>query len=272
MRYILFFFTLVSLCCNEAAEKKGLHSKMVGNWFVLFHEETVMSEKQEKLYAAVEDSLELLKNLKLVSFSEKGAFKQLDSFVTEGRWGTKDEQVVYVNDGGKGFENFRTEFERYGDEVLELSENINVQGEKIKLTWHLLKIEEGPELELFETAKNKWRSVPTKEETDPELKERLAQMLQFYAAYFKLIAERSSYFIPARVPLPLRFYQHAIGIKPFDKESNFVKLFYSPAQAERAFYLIKDAINKSKFDFPEKNSYSEEYSLMLNIMAEQIRK
>ena len=96
-------------------------------------------------------------------------------------------------------------------------------------------------------------------------------MLLFYSGYFQLISEEASYFMPMRVHMPLKFYQHAIGAKDFKPDSRFVTFFYSEEQARMAYELLKAAIKNSDFDDVEGgNSYTREYSQMLKIMAKNL--
>lgn len=271
MRYIVLFFLTLVFACKQADEYTDVQKALTGNWFVLYPEDVLVTNEQEKVYAAIQDSLTGLKCLKLVSFSPNGEFRQLDSIDIKGRWGTKENENVLVYDGGRGFDNFKSAFAGLKDDVLQLTEIVNSGGEKIKLIWHLKKIEDGYAAQLFTPVMNEWRRRPIKPESDDELKKRLVQVLEYYSIYFQLIADESSYFIPGRVILPVNFYQHGIGLKKFDTESKFTSLFYSPEQAEMAYYFLKGAYNCAKFDTPKGlKSYSAEYALMLKELAGKI--
>lgn len=271
MRYVILFFLTLAIACNQADEHTDVQKALTGNWFVLYPEDVLVTDEQEKVYAAIQDSLTGLKCLKLVSFSPNGEFSQLDSIDIKGRWGTKENENVLVYDGGRGFDNFKSTFTGLKDDILQLTEIVNSGGEKIKLIWHLKKIEDGYATQLFTPAMNEWRRKPLKPESDDELKKRLVQVLEYYSIYFQLIADESSYFIPGRVILPVNFYQHGIGLKKFDMESKFTSLFYSSEQAEMAYYILKGAFNRAKFDTPkELKSYSAEYALMLKELARKI--
>ncbi|MBI5372284.1 MAG: hypothetical protein HZA79_09715 [Sphingobacteriales bacterium] len=271
MRYLNLLLLLSLLSCSEK-KRQTAEELLDGNWFVLYPKDELQTRKQEEVYAATQDSLTELKCLKLLRFSGKGAFNQLDSVAITGNWGVKDGEVLNVFDGGKGFDLFRARITRYADGVLQLTEMVETRGEKLKLVWHLKKIGKGFASALFDKEKNQWRYKPAKEESDTEIRNRLVQMLEYYAVYFRLISEESSYFMPGRVLLPFTFYQHAIGLKPFDKESKFVSLFYSAQQAEIAHYVLKGAISKAKFSFQDKDSYSAEYVKMLQELADIIKR
>ena len=272
MRNFLFFLLVTLISCSSAPKQKDLRSTISGNWFVLYPKDELKNAKQNQIYAEIQDSLTALKCLKLISFLEDGSFNQLDSVKIKGKWGTKDEEYIRVTAGGRGFDDFRTTYEGFDNGVLKLTEFVNSGGEKLKFVWHLMKIEKGDAAKLFEPAYNKWRIKATKTETDAELKSRISQMLNYYSIYFKLISEESSYFIPGRVILPVKFYQHGIGIKFFDEESLFASLFFSKEQAKIAHIMLDAALGNAKFDEKSLDSYTAEYSQMLKIIDKELMK
>jgi hypothetical protein len=270
MRYLLFFIVFIQFSCVSKKEI-SLQQTVSRNWFILYPKDELTNSKQEKIYATIQDSLTALKCLKLISFSEQGVFNQLDSIKIKGKWGTKDEMYVRVTDGGRGFDDFRTTFDGFEDGILKLREIVNSGGEKLKFVWHLMKIDKGDPVKLFDPEFNKWRIKPTKPESDEEINNRLVQMLDFYSIYFKLIADNSSYFIPGRIILPFKFYQHGIGMKFFDEQSVFASLFYSKEQAKTAHMLLDITIGDVEFDKQNLKSYTEEYSLMLKKIGEELK-
>lgn len=271
MRYLYFLFAVLFFSCASSSKKKSIHDQITGNWFVLYPDEDLNNEKLEAIYARTQDSLVTLKGVKLISFYDNGTFMQWDSIPVKGRWGTVEEKIV-VNGAGKGFDNFKARFSGVEDGVLKLDELLLIEGEQLKLTWHLKKITGGKAADLFTEEKNSWRKVPVQDESIVQIKKRLSAMLSYYAVYFSLIAEESSYFMPIRVMLPLKFYQHAIGMKPYDDTHRFVSLFYSPEQAKQAYELLKEVVNGSDENYKQLKSYSEEYAIMLEKMAEDMVK
>jgi hypothetical protein len=259
------------LSCGSEKVEETVSETISGNWFVLYPDDELTTEEQEKEYAVIQDSLTALKCLKLISFSDRGVFTQADSISIKGRWGTKDEEYVRVTDGGRGFDNFKTTFSGFEDGVLKLTEIVNSGGEKLKFIWHLKKIDKGDAVKLFDPQQNKWRVKPARPESDEEIKSRLVEMLEYYSIYFKLIADESSYFIPGRIILPFKFYQHGIGMKFFDERSLFASLFYSKEQAKKAHLFLDMILGDIKND-TQKKSFSEEYSLMLKQMTKEVIK
>lgn len=269
MRYLFLILVVVQLSCSSGGGKNSVRYEVIGDWFIIYPDENLDSEEERQLYARIQDSIVNTKGVKLVSFLENGTFIQWDSTGQKGKWATMDEDKIVVNRGGRGFENFKTTYSGKEDGQLLLTETITGDGETIELVWHLKKITGGKFARLFEPSANEWRKVPAQPETDAQLRQRLSEMLAYYADYFYLIAEKSSYFVPARVMLPLRFYQHAIGMNEMDEMHRFVSLFSSFEEAKRAYNLLKAVINSAKFDLPEddSNSYSKEYAQMLEILA-----
>lgn len=272
MKPILFLLILFLSGCTDAGNKDSVYDKMTGNWFILYPEENLNNEEQRKIYAAIQDSLVNEKGLKAVTLLENGQFIQWDSTILYGKWGVIDEKQVVISGGGKGFTNFKTSFAAGKKDIALLTEHINTSGERIELVWHLKKITEGKAETLFLPEKNNWRIRPAAAETEAAMKKRLSEMLHYYAVYFKLISEESSYFMPMRVMLPLRFYQHAIGMREFDEHHRFVSMYASVEEAKKAYGILKETVNSSGNNYPDTkaDSFSLEYSQMLEHLAEEI--
>jgi hypothetical protein len=272
MRYLFCILLISLMACKSSPKKTSIYQTLSGNWLVLYLSNDDVSDKKTDLYAKLQDSLVTGKGLKLVTFYADGYFAQLDSLPLKGRWSTKEDEIIYVNGAGKGFDHLKCVFKSYQDGNMLLTETIEAEGQQLDLQWHLLRIDNGDATTLFDKEANTWRNVPVREETEEEMRTRLHSMLKYYAAYFKLLSEESSYFMPSRIMLPMKFYQHAVGIKYYDENSRFVKLFYSPPQAKIAHAMLDGLIERVKFDFPEKKSYTEEYSLMLDQLADELVK
>ena len=272
MRYLLILVFLSQLGCKSPSDKNALRNEVTGNWFFVYPDEILSTKRQEKVYAAIQDSLVTGKGVKLVSFLENGTFIQWDSTIRKGKWGILEDKQVVVNGAGKGFENFKAVYQGTTDKEMILTEVLNADGEKIKINWHLKKISSGKAAQLFDPENNKWRNTPTANESDEEIKKRLSKMLAYYSVYFKLVSEESSYFMPIRIMLPLRFYQHAIGMNEFDEKHRFVSLFQSSVQAKKAYDILKVLVNNSTYNYSKMDSYSLEYSYMLEKLSEDIVK
>ena len=225
------------------------------------------------LYSKMQDSIVGLTGLKLITLSDKGVFRQADSIATKGKWGLANDSTMFIQRGGRGFENFTAHFNGYKKGILQLTEWVDAGGEKIKLIWHLKKIGDSESAaDLFSDKRNEWRKKPAQPESEKQIRERLASMLQYYADYYWLVTKESSFFVPTRVILPMRFYQHAIGMKDFNEESFFATLFYDKKQANDAHRYLSLTIKILRNDFPNDNSYVKEYAAFMEKMAKEIVK
>ena len=86
-----------------------------------------------------------------------------------------------------------------------------------------------------------------------------------------MVSKESAYFSQARVFLPFRYYQHSIGLKAFDHESNFGQLFFNTQQSEQAHAILSGAMNKLQNEpFPSGDDFVIEYSKYINKLARAI--
>lgn len=197
----------------------------------------------------------------------------MDSLELSGQWKVTDDLLLRVENGGEGYSPFTTEFYQYKNDIMELVETIRYKGESIQLKWKLKKLKGKEASLLFDDKPNAWRKRPVTRETDEQIKERLTGMLDYYSTYYFLVDKESSYFIPSRVMLPFKFYQHAIGLRPLTAKNNFMQLFYDSTQAARAHLSLDIAMGKLKGRFPSGGeSFIHEYASYMKLMAEEIRK
>lgn len=276
MRYFILFIFICLAGCSPR-KKKGIRDEITGNWFIVYPDEKLNRQEERMAYGLAQDSLVNLKGVKLVTFKDNGTFIQWDSTGQSGKWGVSEEdRKVVVKDGGRGFVNFKTTYISKEEGEMILSEKLMLDGEEVLLEWHLKRISGGKFARLFEPDENTWRRPPAGPETEAQMRKRLATMLSYYADYFRLISEESSYFVPSRVMLPVRFYQHAIGMNEFEPTHRFVSMFRSETDAKKAYDLLKDVINSATFDLPDdekaESSFSYEYALMLDILAKDMLK
>lgn len=246
---------------------------MTGDWLILYPDHKLNNERQRSVYSRIQDSIVGLSGLKLVTFSGDGTFRQSDSLQSAGKWGITADNIVFIENGGKGFENYSAKFTAYENNVLKLTESFRLKGEKITLVWHLKRVGKNTASGLFSKKANIWRVKPLKEESATALKERLSGMLEYYAGYYSLINKESTYFIPSRVLLPFKFYQHAVGLKPFDAETAFAGLFFDTLQAGTAYQYLDKAMDRLRDKFPTAGSnYVEEYAAYMKLMAGEVLK
>jgi hypothetical protein len=269
MRLFLILLTLLFVSCHSPSEQEKLRRSLPGNWVVLLADHKLENSDQRLVYGRIQDSVIEAKALKLITFFEDGSFMQADYPDQKGKWALSTSGQLYIGLGGKGFEEFKTDFKEYKDKVLQVIELLHVKGESIKLVWHFKKVNESF---LFDAENNTWRKRATKSESEEEIRRRLSAMFGYYSAYFKLVAAEVSYFIGRRVILPLKFYQHAMGTLPFDEESNFAKLFYNREQAEQAYDYVKRTVYNLGNKYPEGENFVDEYATFLKMVGKEIGK
>jgi hypothetical protein len=264
-RCILFFLLFITSCAQVSRQEK-IQRAVTGDWLVIWGQHRLQDEEQYQVYGKIQDSIIEAKSLKLVRFFDDGSFLQMDTPEQSGKWQVSRAGEVVIGDGGQGFDNLKTNFLRFKQNELELEEQLNMNGDVILLNWHLKKIKNSS---LFERERNLWRNRPTRAETEQEIRNRLAIIFIYYSDYFKLVAKESSYFIGRRVPLPLKFYQHAMGTLDFDPRSNFANLFFNEEQARLAHGWVKRTVYRLGNKFPDGKNYVEEYADYMKLVAKE---
>lgn len=274
MRLTAYCFLLLLLSCKSTTREEKNRQAIEGKWLIVYPDEQLRSSDEERIYAAIQDSLVQLKGLKLVAFEKSGLFYQADHPERKGIWKINDDKRFVIEEGGDGFSPFRATLTQAGKESMILTEFVRYEGESLELDWHLVKMKEKEAAVFFDEDKNKWKQRPALPETEKALKEKLASMLDYYAAYYLYIRERSSYFIPGRVLLPFQFYQHAVGLRPLKNCPSFQQLFFDSAQAARAHSFLENGMRSLAGQFPksEENSYVHEYALYMKLLAKEMRK
>jgi hypothetical protein len=270
MRYLLLLVLIIVNSCKPGKKENEISDVIAGNWIIIYPEHQLKNEKQKNLYATIQDSIISLFGLKLISFNKDGSFRQMDSINKNGKWETENNSVIYVINGGRGFDKFKTTFTAFDKGVLQLTEYITWKNEKIRLLWRFVKVKNEFSDQLFSDAANWWRHKPLKSESAVDIKKRLAAMLNYYSAYYKLVDKESTYFIGKRAMLPFEYYQHSIGLSDFDSTHSFAGYFFNSQEAEKGYEYLQDMIAILRDDFPAKKNYVEEYAAHLTAMAEKI--
>ena len=268
---LIFIAVLLSFllgCSSPGA--KDLSEILPGNWLIVFPDHQLRSPEERKAYGKYQDSIVGLYGLKLLSFKENGEFVEMDSLLkTPAKWTARQDGQLTIREGGKGFNPFKTNFEEYSNDTLRMVQYLSLDDEQIKLVWHLKKISaDSEEAKLFSSEANHWRKKPTAPEPDLAIRKRLVNLLNYYSDYFKLVSKESSYFLVSRVPLPFRYYQHAIGLR--EMQPSFTNIFYNEDDAKKAYMILEQTINAlaNKFDWNE--NFVVEYGLSLKKMANWI--
>jgi hypothetical protein len=270
MARLLFIICISFLAgCNSLPEAERVHKDLSGNWIMLYPDHQLENQRQRVLYSQMQDSIVGLSALKLITLANDGSFAEIDSLQVTGHWGISPDKIFFISGGGKGFQDFSGQLTSLEGGKLKVTQLLRQQGETIKLVWHLKKIS-GADARLFRPEANNWRIPATTDESEQQIRHRLSEMLKYYADYYSLVTAESSFFVPTRVLLPLRFYQHAIGLKEFDGDSHFTRLFHDRQQAIFAYKLLSNTIKLLRDDFPSRDNYVKEYAAFMSMMAKSL--
>lgn len=249
------------MSCTGNEEKTVTEKDLVGNWLITDADPQYKTSEERQYYLMAKDSIRALKGLKLVSIKNNAVFQQADSInAFPGSWLLNiKQQQVFINNGGTGFSNF-TGLIRIDKDSLLLNEKMDLGPVSIGVLWHFIKIPaDSPANYLFVPANNIWRSKPSHTEDDDSMRRRLSLMFHYYAVYFTLVSREADYFSPRRVLLPIRYYQHGVGMRDMDATDNFKALFFDEADFKKAYDMVSNAI-KSEQHYPRGKDFTEEYA------------
>lgn len=262
----LFFCSLPALfSCGKQSDAA---TALTGHWLILYPDHKLTSQHQRDVYGRYQDSLLRLYGLKLITLGADGSFQEADSLLKPpGKWLLWGDSLVKIREAGKGFNPFNTTYSGVQEGEALLTQSLLLENERIKLVWHLKKVENGENAaSLFSDSLNAWRKIPPAPETGDAMRKRLAAMLHYYAVYFRLVGTEARYFAPGRVPLPLIYYQHAVSVKAVMPDA-FEHLFYDDLEAAEAFVLLKQAVEEEKNNFPRDKNFVLEYGLFFEKLA-----
>jgi hypothetical protein len=275
-KLLLFVFLisgcLIASCTFLKKEKKDFSKAVIGDWLILYPDHEIVNAEQRKLYTTAQDSIVDLLGLKTISFRDKGVFFQTDSlFKPHGKWNLNTENNnLFIRNGGRGLDFFAGNLTGIHNDTMQIVETIALGDQKIKLTWFLKRIIDKKSLGLFEEGENWWRKKPGIE-TDEQLRKKVKAMLRYYSLYYDVVSRESAYFSQSRVFLPFKYYQHGMGLRAFNDNSNFSRFFSTAQQAEQAHAILSGAMNKLRHkSFPSGRDFVIEYALFMGKLAEQI--
>jgi len=270
--FVIGFVFLFSSCNLWKKEDMNFTEAIKGDWLILYPDHDLDNEEQRRIYSAAQDSIVALLGLKTISFRDKGIFLQTDSmFKPTGKWSLNpDSRKLFIRNGGKGLDFFEGTFKRFKNDTMLISENILIGGQKINLTWFLKRITNKKSLALFNEENNWWRKTAAAE-TDDQLRKRVKAMLLYYSLYYEMVSKESAYFSQSRVFLPFQYYQHSIGLRPFDDKNNFNAFFNTGQQARQAHAILSVAMSKLRDkSFPSGKDFVIEYSLFMQQLSKAI--
>lgn len=264
--YFFLFILLISLsACSE--EKQSTSDSLVGHWLVLYPDHELTTRSQRDVYKKYQDSVVNLFGLKLLQFEENGGLVEIDSlFQRKGKW-TLNEENFRIQEGGKGFNPFVARFENFENDTLRLRQILPLDNEKIKVVWHLKKLDgDTAALKLVTEEANQWRMKPAAPETEEAIRKRLISMLSYYSDYLKLVSKESSYFLVPRIPLPFRYYQHRLAVKD-TIYPGFRNVFYNEDDAKKAHQLLASTVTQLQGQFEWDENFVLEYAKFFRRMT-----
>jgi hypothetical protein len=119
---------------------------------------------------------------------------------------------------------------------------------------------------IFHPEMNQWRRKPAQPETDEAIRKKISLMLRYYSDYFTLVSKESAYFLPARVPMPFKYYQHDIQLTS-ERLNEWLPFFYDSEQAASAYGIMGKAMDEMGEDFPRSGNFVREYALYMKELA-----
>lgn len=251
------------------------YNGITGEWLVAYSSYEEDDSKGEVLYERIKDSILTVQALHLLRFAADGNFYRTDTTGIKGRWQLAGNKLT-IDKGGHGFDPFRGTDVSWDkdEEELVMTEPVRYKNYTIKVTWHFIPLTVAKDTiaDLFSANLNRWRIKPTAPESEAAIKERLAAALSYYSKYYMMIAGRTNYFLSDRIILPIAFYQHALGLKPFDAKSEFAKLFYDRKQALLAHNFLENTMRDIAGNYPsDDKSYVIGYANCMRQMAAYLR-
>lgn len=261
------------LSCKE--DTKISDDKLEGGWLVLYPNHKQLDSDERKSYATVQDSVVGLLGLKVLRFDEAGKFYQADSLYKndgEGEWKLLPEAVVHIANAGKGLNVFYGKDAVINKDTLKMAEKIDAGEQQVSIVWNLKKITDKKFDPLFTDEGNNWRKKANAGEDKTAITKRVLAMLHYYSLYYELVSKESAFFVSQRVHLPFKYYQHGVGMVPFNNESSFSSYFYNEEQALEAYEIISTGMSQfSKYGkYPSGKNYVIEYSMFMSKMKETI--
>jgi hypothetical protein len=252
---------IVFMACG-AEEKEVTESDLTGNWLVVSSSPQSERYEEAKLYAAMKDSLVGPRGLKLISIQPQGIFRQIDSsYASPGSWlfNNKNHQF-FINNAGPGFHSFSGTVLGCRDDTMSIEEKLKLPTGPLSVIWRFKRIPaDSPANHLFAAAGNQWRIKPTAPEADAVLKKKISDMFHYYAVYFALVSREADYFSPKRVLLPIKYYQHGVGMREYEMAANFRALFYNEDDARKAYLMVANAMQTDNH-FPSGKDFVDEYA------------
>jgi hypothetical protein len=106
----------------------------------------------------------------------------------------------------------------------------------------------------FHPVNNQWRIKPSKPESDPDIRKRVADCIKFYALYYRDNLLRKSKVINYEgFPTVFKWYNGGIGMTDEDDmDEKWVDCFFDEAEAVKGYKFMQRLIVDYEYEWPEK--------------------
>ena len=283
MRPVYFFLLMIIFlaACQSDKGGKGLpftRDSLMGNWMLIRVTNSIKVESgnSDALYNYRDSVMDpLYNNLEMTAFNfQPTGVVSIDDGKIEkstGQWFINDNKQIllqykYLVEKNKSL----FTVQHYWHDSLRLENAIGKNKDTLYVHYILQKLRTNDSVpNLFDPALNKWRTKPAQPESDEAIKTRLKQVLFYYSGYFANISgNKIPYFNIEKLLCPIKFYSGGIGLKKFNAEDDWTKVFYDNGDAKKAHGFLSHAFTDIK-GYPNKgHDYVKEYIIALKIVAD----
>ena len=246
---------------------------LAGNWMII----KLTTAGNEKPTDEVVDSVITPLKEKIVltafSFQPQGTIVIDEGKVerTSGNWQMNSTKQLYITQKDTAVMTTpQFNIMRYQNDSLTLENVVRVKKENYAIKYILKRLRHNDSVpDLFDPALNKWREKPVQAENDEAIKTRLRQALYYYAAYFANISgNKIPVFNIDKILCPIKFYSGGIGMKRFQENDKWTKVFFDNKDAKKAHGMLDNAFSNIQ-GYPDKGGdYVSEYVIALKLVAD----
>ena len=283
MRPVYFSLLMIIFlaACQSDKGGKGLpftKDSLMGNWMLIRVTNSIKVESgnSDALYNYRDSVMDpLYNNLEMTAFNfQPTGVVTIDDGKIEkstGQWFINDNKQIllqykYLVEKNKSL----FTVQHYWHDSLRLENAIGRNKDTLYVHYILQKLRTNDSVpNLFDPTLNKWRTKPAQPESDEAIKTRLKQVLFYYSGYFANISgNKIPYFNIEKLLCPIKFYSGGIGLKKFNADDDWTKVFYDNGDAKKAHGFLSHAFTDIK-GYPNKgHDYVKEYIIALKIVAD----
>lgn len=251
----------------KALSPKQIEKKLLGSWLIY---KVGTREASEKQLEPLLDTLTRLRNrFELTSLTVLPHLLLMEDSL--GRQQKRTWQLLPPDMIGMQEEDPVWEIVSLSDSLLTLSLRIDHQKKHadVLLACYRVNANRYEGVDLGHASLNRWRQLPQHAETRMEIAARVISLLRYDGVYLQALNNSNSdYFDTRKFHLPFAYYNGGISLKAFDPASSFAALFYSAADAETAYNLLKEYLDTRPY--PREKNYMLGYAGFMKNLAEVI--